>query len=423
MHGSFRGVTQMASHLPFASGESRRQLALAAVALLVAACALMAVGGTRLADEWVHYAQVQWFVDGNYAVVEPLTTLPGFHAIVALVLKVSGIHAFGLARGVTIAFAVVAALGFARLRRKLFPGTDALLPTLQFAFFPILFPFCFLLYTDVPSLALVLWAFSLSLDRRHLAAGAIGIAALSIRQTNVVWICFVALLQFMALRPAGAPWRERLHGAVALWPYTAAVAAFAGYWLLHGSISLSRSQARAHPDISLHTGNLFFMLFLAGVLFLPLLPAWLGRYATAARARPVLLALPLALAALYATSFRVDHPFHAILPDEFLRNGLLLWAIRYHGSFAAFGAVAVAAACALTQVRWQRPSFALLLPVSALFVSASWLIEQRYYLIPFALLQAFRAPEDRRAERLLLAAWMPLALWLLWGTLTNRFFL
>jgi alpha-1,2-glucosyltransferase len=208
-----------------------------------------------------------------------------------------------------------------------------------------------------------------------------------------------------------------------LWPYAAGIAVFAGYWLWHGSVSLSRSQARAHPDLALHSGNLFFMLLLIGIFFLPLMPIWLSRYARSVMARPALLALPVLLGVLYATTFKVDHPYNFTLPEIILRNSVLVLVAQNRYAFVAFGVVAVAAACAISQVRWQRPSFILILLVSMLFVSASWLIEQRYYLIPIALLLALRVTENRRAERMLLALWMPVAVGFLYGMLSYQFFL
>ena len=63
------------------------------------------------------------------------------------------------------------------------------------------------------------------------------------------------------------------------------------------------------------------------------------------------------------------------------------------------------------------------LPVSAAFVCLFWLIEQRYYLVPFALLFALRTTEDRRAEVLTLTLWIPVALAFLHGMVNFEFFL
>jgi len=407
----------------FRSPQSRREAAYVAVAVLVVAVGAMAAGGVRLGDEWVHYQQIEWFAAGRYEVVADLTTIPGFHAVVAAVWRVFHSESLALARGVTMAFGLLAAFGFARIRRALFPDEDPWLATLQYAFFPILFPFCFLVYTDVPSLALVLWAFRYALDRRHRLAGALCIAALLFRQTNIVWVGLIVLLQAIDLWRAGDSWRERLRASVVLWPYAVAAGLFAAYWLWHGTLSMSRTQAHAHPDLTLHSGNLFLMLFVVGLFFLPLLPLWLARYARAVRARPALLAVPLLLGLLYAFTFKVDHPYNLIFPEFTLHNGILVYVAHHRWASVAFGAVAMVAGCAVSQVRWQRPAFALVLPASILFVSASWLIEQRYYLIPVALLLALRRAEDRRAERLMLAFWIPVAVGFTYGMQSYSFFL
>ena len=333
------------------------------------------------------------------------------------------LESLAAARVITMGFLLAAAWAFAGIRKRLAGSEDATLATAQLMFLPILFPYGFLLYTDVPSVALVLWMFRLSLDGRHATAGALGIAALGVRQTNVVWIGFIALFDWCAMRPSMRSGRAWLAAARRLWPYAVPVAAFVLFWLWRGKISMSQAQAPAHPDFSLHTGNLFFMLALAGLLFLPLMPTWLLRFVRAARLRPLWWLLPALLALLYATTFTADHPYNRIFPEYVLRNGVLMRVAEHGAAFVALGALATVAGTALCQVRWLRPAGALLVPVSALFVCASWLIEVRYYLIPFAFFNALRVFEDRRAETLMLLCWMPLSLLCLYGMLDFRFFL
>jgi alpha-1,2-glucosyltransferase len=398
-------------------------VSLVALWTLLLAAAAVAYGGIPLGDEYVHQLQVHMFIEGRYTLLPYLTTIPGFHVLVAGIQKLLQTDSVGVSRLVTMAFAVLGALAFAGIRRALAPGEDPRLATLQFVFFPILFPFLFLIYTDVPSLALVLWAFRCSLDRRHVLAGVLGIASLLVRQNNIVWIAFIALLQVLEMGSAYRSWRDWLRACTALWPYVVNAAAFAGFWLWRGSISLSLEQASLHPDLSLRSGNLFFMLFLFGLFFLPLLVVWFPRYARAVPSRPALLLIPVLLGILYVTTFTVDNQHNFTDPEYYLRNGVLALVTGQRWAFVGFGVVAAIAGCAISQVRWRRPGFATLIPVSMLFVSASWLIEQRYYLIPIALLLAFRVPEERRAERVLLACWIPIAAGFLFGMLTEAFFL
>ncbi len=391
--------------------------------MLFVTAAIFAQSAGLRGDEMVHFQQVEWLLAGHYAAVPDLTTIPGFHALVALALRLAGVESLAAARVVTMAFALAAVLGFRSLRQMLAPGEDPSLATVQFLFLPILFPFSFLLYTDVPSVALVLWMLRLGLARRHIAAGTLGILALLFRQTNVAWITFVAVLFWVDAETEDQSAATPLRRASVLWPYAIGIGSFFAYWLWNGRISLSAAQAAAHPDLRLHTGNLFFLLFLCAILFLPLLPLWLTRYAVQARSRPALLAIPLALAALYALSFRVDHPYNLILPEYVLRNGILTYVTAHRAAFAAFGAIAAIAGAALCAVRLQRRSFVLLYPATMLIVSASWLIETRYDLIPLTFFLAFRQMENRLAEGMLALFWMPCGFIFLFAMLDLRFFL
>ena len=69
----------------------------------------------------------------------------------------------------------------------------ALFSALTLAFFPLLYFFSFLYYTDVGSTFMVLLMYCLHLDKRDWFAGFIGALAVLFRQTNIVWVFFVAV--------------------------------------------------------------------------------------------------------------------------------------------------------------------------------------------------------------------------------------
>jgi DIE2/ALG10 family len=86
--------------------------------------------------------------------------------------------------------------------------------------------------------------------------------------------------------------------------------------------------------------------------------------------------------------------------------------------------VAAAAMSALTvaSVRLGRPAFLALYPAALASLLPVWLVEPRYYLVPFALFQVFRAPFDQRIEWILLAFWAASSAYLLAGIVSGRFF-
>lgn len=72
---------------------------------------------------------------------------------------------------------------------------EAMLFALTLWSFPILYFFTFLYYTDAIATGLVLLTYSLHLRGRMISAAAIGAVATFVRQTNIVWLVFFALLQ------------------------------------------------------------------------------------------------------------------------------------------------------------------------------------------------------------------------------------
>ena len=70
-----------------------------------------------------------------------------------------------------------------------------------------------------------------------------------------------------------------------------------------------------------------------------------------------------------------------------------------------------------------RPQYLLLYPFTVLFLVPSWLVEQRYTLIPFTLFLLMRRPASAPVE---LATWLwmlPFTAYFLWGIEAGHFFL
>lgn len=372
-------------------------------------------------DELYHFAQIQLFLRGEFRFLDHyLTTIPGYHAAVAALLRLSGQDSLGAARAVNAAFGIVAAAGFLRLRRRWWPGSETL-ATAQMIALPILAPLFFLVYTDVLALALVLWALVAMFAGRHRWSAAALLAVVLVRQNDVVWAAFVALM---------AVWPElRVHGratrvrhVVHAWPYSIPIFVFLGFWACNGTISLSHEQAQLHP-LTLHLGNIFFGLLLLGILLPLQVFAGLGEFFNQVRQRPWLAFLPVIVMAAYWWGFQADNPYNSALPQFLPRNGLLaridhdpLWR-------AGAGAIMMLAACGLATTRLRPRDAWWLYPVSALFLAASWLIEQRYLLVPLVLWLAFREQRSRAMEYATLALWLAFAVCIVWAVVSGRFFL
>ena len=401
------------------SSLSRIRLAWAGFAFLYIAIGLLAADAKPISDEIAHYVHINWFDHGKFKIAgEILTVLPGYHAISAAILWVTDLRTLAAARWLNAFYGLLAIGAFHWMRKNASGKADAA-ATLQFALLPILFPYNFMVFTDVLSLAVVLAAGAATLSRRHVVSGALMIVALCIRQTNVIWLPLYAWLACSPDRVfALPPVRQMIARA---WPYAVGIGLFLAYWLWNGSISLSKEQTVMHPDFSIHIGNVYFLLAMGALLFPLHVFVRMKSFAAQVRARPWLMAIPLAAFALYWALFRVDHPFNQVAEPWMVHNHIILLAQSAWWWKAAFGLIAVAAGCGLANTRLRPPSAWMLYPLTLIALASSWMVEHRYALIPIALWLVFRERENEKIETATTALWAVIAVCFCLGTFTGRF--
>ena len=374
----------------------------------------------QVADEAVHIPQIQDFLAGHFTASAGLAMLPGYHLLVAGVMKVLTLHSITSMRVISAVFGLASSVFFLGIRRSL-GDASAFIYSSQFFFFPLLFPYYFLVYTDILSLALILAAMLLALKQRHVIAALILVASIGVRQNNVIWAAFLPLFflwpsidkqSFQQIALSKSTWRTLL-------PYALPIGAFFGYWAWHGSISASSKVAYENPELSFHPGNVYFFLF----LFLVLFPfqAWTGarKVFSTVRTKPWLAFVLIGAAASIKLRGSPDNYAFA---DYFLRNAVIAFV---HGGWAryAFGILVVLGFCSIAFTRFLLPQSWLLYPVCAFYLCSYWLIENRYNMIPFALWMALRQVDNDAAERWTMAGWFILSQVFVWGILSHRFML
>ena len=401
------------------SESTRIRLIWAGFAFLYLAIGFLAAGAKPISDEIAHYVHINWFDHGKFQVAgDILTVLPGYHAISAAILWATDLRTLAAARWLNALYGVLAIAAFHWMRRNDFGKSDAA-ATLQFALLPILFPYNFMVFTDVLSLAFVLAAGAATLRRRHAISGALMIVALCIRQTNVIWLPLYAWLALLPDRGFTVPSPRLLLART--WPYAIGICLFVAYWFWNGSISFSKAQSTMHPDLSIHVGNVYFTLFMCALLFPLHVLTGLKPFAAEVRARPWLAALPLAGFALFWALFRVDHPFNQVAEPWMVHNHILLLAQSAWWWKAGFGLIAVTAACGLASTRLRPASAWMLYPLTLIALGSSWMVEHRYALVPIALWLVFRERKDEKIEKATTALWAVLAVCACLGTFTGRF--
>ncbi|SCV70866.1 BQ2448_3628 [Microbotryum intermedium] len=177
------------------------------------------VGPAPYMDELIHIPQAQAYCRGDFGFWDPaLTTPPGLYLISAIpAYVVSPLRPYlcstvGL-RAVNFVFLtylpyVISGL-LETLQEKTLTsdnikgdkisaettktgGPSLSLEAIFVATFPIAWFFGYLYYTETGSLVLVLLAYSFALEGKWLRSSLVGAASLTFRQTNILWIAFIA---------------------------------------------------------------------------------------------------------------------------------------------------------------------------------------------------------------------------------------
>lgn len=367
-------------------------------------------------DEGFHMAQLERFLAGNFSIHGELTMLPGYHAILFAAAWGTNLHSLNFFRFVTLIISLLSVAIFrAILRQTSTPWSGT--RTLQYAFLPILFPFFILVYTDVASILFILLALFLHVRRQYALAALAGIVSMFMRQNNIVWLFFFFLL-FIAeewpciikmlpkplrLLPRMRELRQKFTCRVRPPAFILAASVFALGALLfiafvlwnHG---IAIGDKSAHPFPAVHTGNIFFALFLSFFLFLPLHLRNVPDIVRGLRRSRFLWPAIVVLFLLYMLTFKNDHGYNQGWDSVFIRNRILMYMTGV-AWLKAMAFVAIAwAFVSFSVTTLARRSYWLLYPITILYLLPSWLIEQRYYCIPFALFLLFRKSRSQAFE-------------------------
>lgn len=366
-------------------------------------------------DESTHLKRIQLFMHGDFDMSQA-TAAPGYHIVAAatgiLLNNQTGI----LFRSLTLIFALLSVLIF-HVAHKHLHSEGEITRTYQYLFNPILFPYIFLIYTDVFSLFLVVLATHLIIFRRYSLGAIIAMFSVLARQNNILWLGMLFLLlvwqesdYFILFIPEsirkkikwiniGRP-KQKFGLDVRLGTlfFLLGCLLFLLFIIFNGGVALGDS--RAHPFPSFHTGNIFFFLFTAFFIFLPLHVANTMKIIRRLRTSKVFVAFIILLFLIYLLTYTNDHYYNQGITSVYLRNRILSYFNQTLPLKLAFFVPMGLAAMSLAVTDFSRRIFYIMYPVTIVFFSLSWLIEQRYYFIPLALFLLFRTEMSKPTERL-----------------------
>ncbi len=367
-------------------------------------------------DERDHLDQITRFLQGEKTLNPLLTTIPGYHAMIAMLLKPFPNPTLPLARTITLLLSLCSILVFFFMVKEINPESS-FTKTLQYAFFPILFPFFFLIYTDVFSLLLVLLAMLFAMKKNHIGSAAIGIASILVRQNNIVWLLFLFL--FLYFQELGRDKESIKNHLKKSWLFLLGFIAFAIFLLLNKGIAIG--DPTGHPP-GIYFGNIYFLLFLFFLLLLPFNLANLQRIIEKLKNKRIILFL-IIFFIFYLLTFKNTHPYNQEAHSFFLRNQILLFFTSSIALKVIFFLPIAYTLLSLSVTKLPSKACYLMYPTTILYLLPSWLIEQRYYLIPFALFLAFKEKKSNAIEYLTILAYIALALYFFYGIRHLKFFL
>jgi len=153
--------------------------------------------------------------------------------------------------------------------------------SLSLFFMPVMF-FCnFIFYTDSGSTFWVLLMYYLSLERNHLSAALAGVIGVVFRQTNIIWVMFVAASTILRLKGNNhLAWHQAFIRTIFfcfkkfrlvlanVWGYTLVGIGFVYFVWKNGSITVGDKE---HHSVHLHFAQIFYffalLVFIASANF------------------------------------------------------------------------------------------------------------------------------------------------------------
>lgn len=350
------------------------------------------VGKSSYIDEPYHARQIQRFVKGNYDLVSQLTTIPGYHLTIAMVAKMLNTPGIKQLRLISLVFSLISIWVFFLLTKKL-DAKNPLLKTLQYVFLPISFLYFPLVYTDIFSLLLVITAFYFAISKRYSISAFFSLAALLVRQNNITWIVFFWVYTYILENGFSFSWKKILEHIRRGAGYIVAAILFVIFVWFNGGVAIG-DQGRQQAGF--YMGNIYFFLAVMGVLFLPSIIASISREIkhNIFKKRIIFGVLAGVIMACLFLFFRPTlHEYN--LASGFLRNSILQLAYQ---QYAWAYALAIFFGClALSLMKFEKKSL-LLLPFVTAYLMPSWLVEQRYLIIPLVFVLLFRKETNSKIE-------------------------
>jgi len=374
-------------------------------------------------DEGIYYKLIVKAASLQFTpLLDETPSLPGYAISIGIIDHFIGLSKQASRLATTI-FSLLSVLIFYLIAKRI-DSKMSEIKTLQYFFFPILFVFFFLLYTDVYSLLYTLITFLLVLKRRYFWAGFFGFLSLLIRQNNIIWLGFfcvyILLDKYIDVKVRNLT-KYFKDITIFILSFISAIV----FIVINKGAVMGETNQMNHP-LSFHLENIFFLLFLFFFLFLPLNIANFPKIIRLLKSNlPTFLFLTLLLVnifLLYLLNFKVESPYNG--PSNFTLRNIILNDIIANPLNKSIAFIPIGySILSLCVTPLKNKKHYLIYLFTFIFLGLSWLIEQRYYLIPFTFFILFKKSQSFLVEYATLAIYIFLAIIIFFVTISGKFFL
>jgi len=343
-----------------------------------------------LADEAFHTLQIKRIYRADHRFVPELTTIPGYHYAMSYMSKVTS---------VIIDYGRHPKTKFLRIFQTM---TSLLLPLIIYGIvrelkqkreiplvallIPIVFPFLFLVYTDLLSMTLFLGAFLFHIKKRYDLAGLFMLLDIVVRQDNVIWLFFLITLLFYETYQKYRKINKQFirHFFVNGIAYCLVLFLFVGFYIFNGGVAIGDKSA--HPSMRFHASNVWLFFAMFSVMFLPLIVLTAKKIWLSFRKKWFLYVwFIIGGYFLFIQTYSVDHPYNASI-SKFIHNNIAHHIL--HSTWlgiVTYGLVLLAIGYLFTQ-SFINKKYILVVIFGILSLALHWMIEFRYFFIPMVLL-------------------------------------
>jgi len=361
-------------------------------------------------DELPHSTQIKWFDEENYSIVPYLTVIPGYHFVISAFTIHFKQDTIQLIRFTSLILLIGLLIPlFFRL------SLDNSIKTLQLYFFPTLFIFFFLIYTDIFSAILVLLSYYYFKQNKYYISGLFVLLSVLVRQNNVVWCGFYILLLILDFKL-----KNNFENNLKIFKKTIVYIIgilFTGVFMLlnHGGVIGDKG---SHP-LAIHTANIWFLLFMIPILFLPIFLARLPKIIELLKNWKIWF-LCIGIMILGLGTFINDHIYNQ--NTVFLKNKFLVWGTSNAMNEIAFFIIVIGGLLFLMTYKWNKEQIVFGI-CTIPYLLMSWMVDVRYYTIFFIFFILWRQQEDKPIfEWYQLIYCILFALIMFWGVLQWKIF-